>query len=149
LLEVNLKLSQMIDLNRNGLQVAMDEEVLKISVEMEQRMSAMFDQYRRFVGFATTKLNEKITPYDTNDMRKVLGSQKETLHDVLAKNALLVTENSELRVHLSFVPAQWSIATTSAASKVQTTSTIAISVVTRRLSSRTPVTSITSLQYDS
>ena len=107
LLEVNLKLSQMIDLNRNGLQVAMDEEVLKISSDMEQKMSAMFDQYRKFVGFATTKLTEKLTPYDTNDMRKVLGSQKETLHDVLAKNALLVTENSELRMHMSFVPVEY------------------------------------------
>ena len=70
-------------------------------------MSAMFDQYRKFVGFATTKLTEKLTPYDTNDMRKVLGSQKETLHDVLAKNALLNTENSELRMHMSFVPVEY------------------------------------------
>jgi hypothetical protein len=67
----------------------------------------MFEQHRKFVGFATTKLADKITPYDTNDMRKVLGSQKEKLHDVLAKNALLVTENSELRMHLSFVPVEY------------------------------------------
>jgi hypothetical protein len=104
LLEVNLKLSQMIDLNRKGFQVSMDEEVLKTSAEMEKKMAAMFEQHRKFVGFATTKLTDKITPYDTNEMRKVLESQKEKLHDVLAKNALLVTENSELRMHLSFVP---------------------------------------------
>jgi hypothetical protein len=79
LLEVNLKLSQMIDLNRQGFQLSMTEDVLKTSAEMEKKMEAMFDQHRRFVSFATTKLADKITQYDTNDMRKVLGSQKETL----------------------------------------------------------------------
>jgi hypothetical protein len=84
LLEVNHRLSQMIDLNREGLQVSIDEEVLKTSAEMEKRMAAMFEQHRKFVSFATTKLADKITPYDTNDMRKVLESQKEKLRDVLA-----------------------------------------------------------------
>jgi hypothetical protein len=54
----------MIDLNRKGFQVTMDEEVLKASTEMEKRMSAMFEQHRKFVGFATTKLADKITPYE-------------------------------------------------------------------------------------
>jgi len=107
LLEVNLKLSQMIDLNRQGFQLSMTEDVLKTSAEMEKKMEAMFDQHRRFVSFATTKLADKITQYDTNDMRKVLESQKQNLYDVLAKNALLVTENSELRMHMSFVPVEY------------------------------------------
>jgi hypothetical protein len=107
LLEVNLKLSQMIDLNRQGFQLSMTEDVLKTSAEMEKKMEAMFDQHRKFVSFATTKLADKITQYDTNDMRKVLESQKQNLYDVLAKNALLVTENSELRMHMSFVPVEY------------------------------------------
>jgi hypothetical protein len=72
LLEVNHRLSQMIDLNREGLQVSIDEEVLKTSAEMEKRMAPMFEQHRKFVGFATNKVADKITPYDTTDMRKVL-----------------------------------------------------------------------------
>jgi hypothetical protein len=107
LLEVNLKLSQMIDLNRKGFQVSMDEEVLKTSAETKKRMADMFEQHRKFVGFATTKLADKITPYYTNDLRKVLESQKEKLHGVLSKNALLVTKKSELRMHLSFVPVEY------------------------------------------
>jgi hypothetical protein len=74
--EVNHRLSQMIDLNTEGLKVSIDEEVLKTSAEMEKKMTAMFEQHRKFVGFATTKLAEKITPYDTNDTRKILESQK-------------------------------------------------------------------------
>ncbi len=41
-------------------------------------------------------------------MRKVLESQKERAYDLLSKNAiLLVTENSELRMHLSFMPVEY------------------------------------------
>jgi hypothetical protein len=36
-------------------------------------------------------------------MRNVLESQKKMMNDVIAKNALLVTENSQLRMHLSFM----------------------------------------------
>jgi hypothetical protein len=105
LLEVNhSRLSQMIDLNTESLKVSIDEEVLKTSAEMEKKMTAMFEQHRKFVGFATTKLAEKITPYDANDLRKVLESQKERSRDILSKNTLLMTENSELRMHLSFMP---------------------------------------------
>ncbi len=40
-------------------------------------------------------------------MTKVLESQKERAYDLLSKNALLVTENSELRIHLSFMPVEY------------------------------------------
>jgi hypothetical protein len=84
LLEVNHRLSQMIDLNTEGLKVSIDEEVLKTSAEMEKKITAMFEQHRKFVGFATIKLAENITPYDTNDMRKVLESRKERSRDILS-----------------------------------------------------------------
>jgi hypothetical protein len=53
----------------------------------------------------TTK--EKINPYDVDDMRTVLLGQKETFQDLTNKNAVLVTENSKLRMHLSFMPVQY------------------------------------------
>jgi hypothetical protein len=48
-----------------------------------------------------------ITAYDVNDMRAVLQSQKIALEDALTKNAWLVAENSELRMHLSFMPIEY------------------------------------------
>jgi hypothetical protein len=104
LLEVSHTLSQMIDLNTEAFKTSIDDEVAKTSAEMEKKMANMFEQHRRFIGFAITEVAKKITPYDTNDMRKVLESQKERSRDILSKNALLVTENSELRMHLSFMP---------------------------------------------
>jgi hypothetical protein len=50
---------------------------------------------------------EQITPYDVEDMNKVLGSQKELAKNITMQNAQLVMENSELRMHLSFMPVEY------------------------------------------
>jgi hypothetical protein len=44
LLQVNLRLSQMIDVSTESLKTAIDEEVLTQSIEMEKRMAAMLEQ---------------------------------------------------------------------------------------------------------
>jgi hypothetical protein len=95
LLQVNHRLSQMIEINTESLKTVIDDEVLTQSTEMEKRMTTMFEGRRKLIVHAITSVAEKSTPYDTNDMRKVLESQKERAYDLLSKNALLVTENSE------------------------------------------------------
>ena len=42
---------------------------------------------------------EQITPYDVEDMKRVLESQKEMINNITMQNAQLVMENSELRMH--------------------------------------------------
>ncbi len=75
--------------------------------EMEKHLQMMLDQNRRAISTSLREAAEGITPYDVHDMRNVLESQKKMMDDVLAKNALLVTENSQLRMHLSFVPIEY------------------------------------------
>jgi hypothetical protein len=67
----------------------------------------MLDQNRRAVSASLWEAAEGITPYDVHVMHNVLESQKKMMNDVLAKNALLVTENSQLRMHLSFMPVEY------------------------------------------
>jgi hypothetical protein len=50
---------------------------------------------------------ETITPYDVQDMKRLLESQKIMIREGLTKNAQLVTENSELRMHMSFMPVEY------------------------------------------
>jgi hypothetical protein len=50
---------------------------------------------------------EQITPYDVEDMKRVLESQKEMTNDIAMQNAQLVMENSELRMHMSFMPVEY------------------------------------------
>jgi hypothetical protein len=67
----------------------------------------MLDQNRKAISASLREAAESITPYDVHDMRNVLESLKKMMNDVLAKNALLVTENSQLRMHLSFMPVEY------------------------------------------
>ncbi len=50
---------------------------------------------------------ETIAPYDVHDMKRVLESQKEMMRNALLQNTQLVTESSELRMHLSFMPVEY------------------------------------------
>ncbi len=72
-------------------------------VQVEQLLHANALQ----IGNALLTAQEKMNPYDVDDMRHVLLSQKETFQDLTNKNAVLVTENSQLRMHLSFMPVQY------------------------------------------
>jgi hypothetical protein len=75
---------------------------------MERHIQMLLDQNRKAISDSLRETAESITPYDVHDMRNVLKSQKKMMNDVLAKNgALLVTENSQLCVHLSFMPVEY------------------------------------------
>ncbi len=49
---------------------------------------------------------ERINPYEVEDMRRVLQTQTKALHNLQNTNAVLVAENSKLRMHLSLMPVQ-------------------------------------------
>jgi hypothetical protein len=73
-------------------------------MEMERHMQMVLDQNRIAISNSLRETAEGITPYDLHDMRNVLEFQKKMMKDVLDKNVLLVTENSQLHVmHLLLI----------------------------------------------
>ena len=50
---------------------------------------------------------QTITPYDTDDAMQLLAKQTELLAGLELTNTMLVSENSRLRVHLSFMPIRY------------------------------------------
>jgi hypothetical protein len=52
----------------------------------------------------TTK---SITGFDVHDMQALMASQKEALQNALDQNAMLTGQNSELWMHLSFMPVEY------------------------------------------
>ena len=60
----------------------------------------MLDKNHDAIRHLIREASDSITPYDVNNMKKVLESQKQMISDVLAKNEILVSENSELRMHM-------------------------------------------------
>jgi hypothetical protein len=75
--------------------------------EIERHICEMLDQNRRLIRGSLTEACETITPYDVEDIKRVLESQKEMMRNTVMQNTQLVTENSELRIHLSFMPVEY------------------------------------------
>jgi hypothetical protein len=50
---------------------------------------------------------KSITEFDVHDMRALMVSQKEALQNALNQNAMLTGQNSEPRMHLSFMPVEY------------------------------------------
>ncbi len=46
------------------------------------------------------QMTDQITPYDVADMQRFIEVQSKALNDTYDQNALLVSQNSELRVFL-------------------------------------------------
>ena len=69
--------------------------------EMEKHVYEMLDRNRKLIHSSLMESCETITSYDVLDMKRILESQKAMMKEALTKNAQLVTENSELRVHMS------------------------------------------------
>ena len=82
-------------------QIMHSQHAMRVQVEQLLHTNALQ------VGSALRTVQEMINPYDVDDMRSVLLAQKETFQDLTNKNAVLVTENSQLRMHLSFMPVQF------------------------------------------
>jgi hypothetical protein len=74
---------------------------------MERHVKDILDQNRTVLRNTIREASDSISTYDVNDMIAVLQSQKIALEDALTKNALLIAENSELQMHLSFMPIEY------------------------------------------
>jgi hypothetical protein len=74
---------------------------------MEAHIQNMLDDNHTLLHNTLREATDCITPYDVDVKKIVIISQKAAMDDALAKNAPLVSENSELRIHLSFMPVEY------------------------------------------
>ena len=106
-LELNNKLADMIEQRQVQIEQSVGKQMEDNIGKMERYVKDMLDQNRLLFRNAMREVTDNITAYDVNDMRAVLQSQKVALEDALTKNALLVAENSELRMYMSFMPIEY------------------------------------------
>jgi hypothetical protein len=77
-------------------QTALNDTVQKLLLENNAQINRALE---------ATK--DSINPYDAKDIKSVLSKHKDSLKDLVTKNALLVAENSKLRMYLLFMPVQY------------------------------------------
>jgi len=106
-LEVHLQLARVMESNQIHVKQSVETEVMLRTSEMEKHICDMLDQNRKAIRGSLMEACETITPYDVHDMTRLLESQKVMIREALTKNAQLVTENSELRMHMSFMPVEY------------------------------------------
>mgnify|MGYP000716360246 FL=1 len=106
-LEAHLQLARVMESNQIHVKQSVERELMLRTAEMEKHICEMLDQNRKAIRFSLMEAAEQITPYDVEDMKKVLESQKEMTNNITMQNAQLVMENSELRTHLSFMPVEY------------------------------------------
>jgi hypothetical protein len=106
-LEAHLQLTRVMESNQIHMKQTVEREIMLKTGEMEKHICEMLDQNRRNLRGALLEACETITPYDVQDMKRVLESQKEMMRNILVKNTQLVTENSELRMHMFFMPVEY------------------------------------------
>jgi hypothetical protein len=106
-LQLNMKLADIMEQSQLHIEQSIGKQIDDNTSKMERDVKDILDQNRLLFRNAMREATDSITTYDVNDMRAVLQSQKIALEDALAKNALLVAENSELRMHLSFMQIEY------------------------------------------
>jgi hypothetical protein len=107
-LQLNMKLADMMEQSQVQIEQSIGKQIDDNTSKMERHGKDILDQNRLLLfRNAMREATDSITAYDVNDMRAVLQSQKIALEDALTKNAWLVAENSELRMHLSFMPIEY------------------------------------------
>jgi hypothetical protein len=106
-LQLNMKLADIMDQGQVQIEQSIGKQIDDNTSKMERHVKDILDQNRLLFRNAMREATDSITTYDVNDMRAVSQSQKIALEDALTKNALLVAENSELRMHLSFMPIEY------------------------------------------
>ena len=108
-LEAHLQLTRVMESNQIHVKQTVERDVMLNTSEMEKHVYEMLDRNRKLIHSSLMEASETITPYDIQDMKRLLESQKVMMNEALTKNAQLVTENSELRMHMSFMPVEYHV----------------------------------------
>ena len=70
--EAHLQLARVMESNQIHVKQSVERELMLKTAEMERHICEMLDQNRKAIRFSLMEAAEQITPYDVEDMRKVL-----------------------------------------------------------------------------
>jgi hypothetical protein len=84
-LEAHLQLTRVMESNQIHVKQSVERDIMLKTSEMEKNICETLDQNCKNLRGALLDACETITPYDVQDMKRVLESQKEMIREVLAK----------------------------------------------------------------
>jgi hypothetical protein len=106
-LDLNSRLLRMIEEKESRMETNIGADLKKATANLKISMDTITKDCVTRLEAQYQQVLQQLTPYDSEDARRVLDKQVQLL-DVLEKtNAALVSENSRLRIHDSFVPIRY------------------------------------------
>ncbi len=106
-LEFNLRMTKIAQANEIQLNEEVESKILRNSADLEVSIRNILIEHRDITRIALREMTDSITPYDVDDMKRFIAVQGKALNDTYSQIALLVSNNSELRMFLSFMPIRY------------------------------------------
>ena len=100
-------MAQIAQANEIQLNTEIENKIIRQTVELEESINNTLLGHRELMRITLKEMTDQITPYDVADMQRFIAVQSKALNDTYDQNALLVSQNSELRVFLSFMPIKY------------------------------------------
>ncbi len=102
-LELNKRILELHQQQETMVETTIESEVKKATDRMKTTMETITKDCLAKIDYQYGQVLEQVTPYDTEDARQVLQKQHDLLDVLEHRNAVLVSENSKLRAHHSFM----------------------------------------------
>jgi hypothetical protein len=106
-LELNSRILHLIQEKEARIETNVGADLKKATASLKISMQAITQDCITRLETQYGQVLQHVTPYDTEDARRLLDKQRKLLDTLEATNAALVSENSSVRVHHSFMPIRY------------------------------------------
>jgi hypothetical protein len=106
-LELHGRIAESMDKSNLLIEKTLGDRLEDTNEKLEKALRLITKQNQDVISNMLREAMKNITEFDVHDMRALMVSQKEALQNVLDQNAMLTGQNSELRMHLSFMPVEY------------------------------------------
>jgi hypothetical protein len=106
-LELHGRLAESMDKSRLLIEKALGDRLEETNEKLDKAIRLIMKQNQDVISNMLVEATKNITEFDVHDMQALMISQKEALQNALDQNAMLAGQNSELRMHLSYMPVEY------------------------------------------
>ncbi len=106
-LELHGRLAESMDKSNLMIEKTLGDKLEDTNEKLDRAIRLIMKQNQDVISNMLLEATKSITEFDVHDMQALMITQKEALQNALDQNAMLTGQNSELRMHLSFMPVEY------------------------------------------
>jgi hypothetical protein len=106
-LELHGRLAESMDKSNLMIEKTVGDKLEDTNENLDRAIRLIMKQNQDVISNMLLEATKSITEFDVHDMQALMITQKEALQNALDQNAMLTGQNSELWMHLSFMPVEY------------------------------------------